>query len=176
MSNRRPRWESALLALGFVLAACGSGEEPSLGSQPGASPSRTEGQAAEAPADSSARATAAVQPSLRILAPADGSVVSGPDVQVNVAVENFEVVRKQGRTPVPGEGHVHFYIDVDELPTSPGQHATPPGRQGYYSSSNTAYAWEDVSPGEHRFAVQLVTNNHRLLDPPVSAEVTVTVR
>jgi hypothetical protein len=41
-------------------------------------------------------------------------------------VSNFNVVDKQGQANVAGEGHLHFYLDVD-APTAPGQPAIPAG-------------------------------------------------
>ena len=167
-------WSSlVLLGLGLALVGCGSGEERGVQAQ-----SRKSGAIPEDAAKAPTAGTftpRAIGPSVRILEPADAATLSGRDVQVTVAVENFNIVGKQGQAAVPGEGHVHFYLDVGRLPTAPGQHAAPPGRRGYYSSSNTTYTWKGLQPGEHKLAVQLVTNDHRALDRPVTAQVTVRV-
>jgi hypothetical protein len=162
----------AFISLGLVLTACAGRDERVLKGES----LRTTEKLAEAPAARDPVTAPQTGPSVRILKPADKGMLTGRDVQVTVAVENFNVVAKQGRAPESGEGHVHFYLDVEELPASPGQHAAPPGRSGYYSTSNTSYTWRGVPPGEHKFAVQLVSNDHRALETPITAEVTATVR
>ena len=97
-----------------------------------------------------------------------------------VTVTNFEVVNKLGlgETPIDGEGHIHYYRDVDEIPTEPGVDAG--GRRTfddgeYRAVGTTTYTWPSVGTGEHTFAVQLFQNGHTPLEPPVTDEVTVTV-
>ena len=82
------------------------------------------------------------------------------------------MVAKQFQPPVDGEGHVHFYLDVEELPTT---HARPTSGE-YRSVSRTDYVWSNVPRGKHVFAVQLVGNDHVPLEPPARDEVTVTIR
>lgn len=148
---------SAMLAAALVTAAaCGDDED-------------------EGGAPASTQRPAAAAPSVAIVEPADGATVAAGDVTVAVQVSNFEVVDRLNAPATPGEGHVHFYIDVADLPTAPGQPAV--SAQGtYHASATTTYTWPDVTPGEHTFAVQLVNNDHTPLDPPVVAEVTVTVQ
>jgi hypothetical protein len=43
------------------------------------------------------------------------------------------------------------------------------------TSANTVYTFENVAPGEHIFAVELVTSDHTPRSPPVTAIVNVTV-
>jgi hypothetical protein len=45
----------------------------------------------------------------------------------------------------------------------------------YHADATTEHTWEDVAPGTHTFAVQLVNNDHTPLVPPVVEEITVTV-
>ena len=54
----------------------------------------------------------ALVPVLSIVSPANGSTVTAADLTVNIKVDNFNVVDKQGQASAPGEGHVHFYLDV----------------------------------------------------------------
>ena len=140
----------ALAGALLFAAACGDGEEGGDG------------------------APSSAAPAVDITAPADGATGPAGDVTVTVEASNFEVVDRLNADPAPGEGHVHFYMDVDQIPTTPGQPAV--SAQGtYHASATTSYTWTDVAPGEHTFAVQLVNNNHTPLDPPAVAEVTVTV-
>ncbi len=170
---KRTLWFAASAALAAALiaaAACGDDEEDGAATPPTA----TSAPAAPTRAPTEPPAAEAA-PSVAIVEPADGATVPAGDVTVTVEVSNFEVVDNLNAPAAPGEGHVHFYIDVADLPTTPGQPAV--SAQGtYHASATTTYTWPDVPPGEHTFAVQLVNNDHTPLDPPVVAEVTVTVQ
>ena len=98
--------------------------------------------------------------------PANGAVLSSGAITVNVKVTNFNVVDKQGQANVPGEGHIHYYLDVP-TPTTPGQQAIPSG--GVWAHvSGTSYTFENVPVGLHTFYVQLVNNDHTPLSPNVT--------
>ena len=117
--------------------------------------------------------TAPATPQITITSPANNSSVAAGNVTVSVQVSNFNLVDKLSQTNVPGEGHIHYFKDVDP-PTTPGQPAvTAPGT--YAATAATSYTWQDVAPGSHSFSVELVNNNHTPLVPPVVATVTVTV-
>ena len=92
-----------------------------------------------------------------------------------MAVEDFKVVNQRVRppfpSPVPGQGHVHFYLDTKTLPTTHG----PPATGAYRSTSATSYRWTGVGPGEHSFSVQLVGKDHAPLRPPAKDRITVEV-
>ncbi|MBI4295754.1 MAG: DUF4399 domain-containing protein [Chloroflexi bacterium] len=111
-------------------------------------------------------------PSVRITAPAAGATITGNSVTVSIEVSNFKVVPIGGAN-APGEGHIHYYLDV-EIPTTAGQPAVSAAGT-YKAVPNTSATWENVSAGSHTFGVQLVNNNHTPLSPPVTARVTVTV-
>lgn len=112
-------------------------------------------------------------PNIAIL-PLDGSTSSGSDVKVSVMALNFNVVDKQGQTPAAGEGHIHYYMDVD-APTAPGKPAIPPSGSTWVTTANTTNTFTNVAPGKHTFSVELVNNDHTPLVPPVVAKSTVTV-
>lgn len=110
-----------------------------------------------------------------ITRPEQGSTVEAGNVTVSVDVKKFKVVDKLGQAPEDGEGHVHFYMDVGAIPTVAGEPATT--KEGtYHAQATTEFTWEDVEPGEHTFAVQLVNNDHTPLKPPVIAQVTVEIK
>lgn len=113
-------------------------------------------------------------PSAKIVSPQTGAGVPAGDVEVVVDVTtNFKLVDKLGENPVPGEGHIHYYMDV-EVPTTPGQPAVT--EQGTYAvGMEESHIWKNIEPGQHTFAIQLVNNDHTPLDPPVFAQVTITV-
>jgi hypothetical protein len=112
-------------------------------------------------------------PTLSITSPTSGASVSQGNIVVNARVTNFNVVDKQGQANVPGEGHLHFYLDVD-APTTAGQPAIP--ASGVWAHvSGTTYTFSNVAPGTHTISVQLVNNDHTPVIPPVVAKTTITV-
>jgi hypothetical protein len=115
-------------------------------------------------------------PSVSITAPTDGSQVTAGSVTVIASVQNFDIVNKLGQPPVPGEGHIHFYLDVKKIPTTPDKPAITADAKTYHAVATKSYTWTGVKPGKHTFAVQLVNNNHTPLSTPVTAEVTVTAK
>jgi hypothetical protein len=155
------RLQAGLVCVFLTLAACGTGEEPALEPPQGAedSPAVTEGGEA----------------AVTITAPESDATLEAGGVEVTVEPENFNIVNKLGQDPVAGEGHIHFYFDVDEIPTEPGKPAVTDDAATYHAAATTSHTWSDVDAGEHTFGVQLVNNNHTPLEPPVTAEVTVTV-
>ncbi|HTY81255.1 MAG TPA: cupredoxin domain-containing protein [Dehalococcoidales bacterium] len=95
------------------------------------------------------------------------------NVTVSVQVSNFNLIDKLGQANVPGQGHLHYFMDVD-APTTPGQPAiTTPGT--YAATAATSYTWTNVGGGSHKFSVELINNDHTPLVPPVVATVTVLV-
>lgn len=165
------RNRQVLLSLAAVVlllsSACGGGENPAIDTTgtttPRATPTGTPGDEGE---DSG--------PSLSIDAPQDGATVPGGGVEVRATPSNFQIVSKLGQAAARGEGHVHFYMDVDTVPTEAGKPAVT--EQGtYHATATTSYTWPNVTPGEHSFSVQLVNNDHTPLSPPVFRTVKVTV-
>lgn len=99
--------------------------------------------------------------------------VSGDEIEIRVQVSNFDLVENMGEDPVPGEGHLHYYLDV-EAPTAPGEPAVTE-KDTFAVTTDKTYTWSGVETGEHTVSVQLVNNDHTPLDPPVidTAEVTI---
>ena len=118
---------------------------------------------------------AAEQFTAAITNPDDGATLEAGDIDVAVDVGDFKVVDKLGQELVAGEGHVHYYINVDEIPTTPGEPAVTGDDTTYHADATTSFTWQGVRPGVHTLAVQLVNNDHTPLDPPVTDQVTVTV-
>lgn len=100
---------------------------------------------------------------------------SGGDVEVEAYPRDFQVVDKLGREASNGEGHVHFYLDVKQIPTTPGRPAVTSDGKTYHATAQTTYTWMDVPKGTHTLAAQLVNNDHTPLEPPVVAQQDVTV-
>jgi hypothetical protein len=115
----------------------------------------------------------AATPKVRITSPRDVAIVGPDNFTVTIAVENFRLVDSLGQANVPGEGHVHYFLDV-EPPTPPGVPAiTTTGR--YVPTAATTYSWTNVSGGFHIVAVELVNNDHTPLVPPAVHQIQVLV-
>ncbi len=107
------------------------------------------------------------------MTPLNGSTMDAGNIRVNALALNFSLTDKLGQPNAAGQGHLHYFLDVD-APITPGQPAvTAPGT--YVATANTTYTWPNVQPGTHTFSVELVNNDHTPLVPPVVAKATVTV-
>jgi len=112
-------------------------------------------------------------PQVMISSPKDGAVLPQDDVTISVDVENFDLVEKQGEQNSGGEGHLHYYMDVP-VPAVPGRSAI--AAEGMYAhTADTSYTWQNVTPGEHNFSVQLVNNDHTALAMPLTDKISITV-
>jgi outer membrane protein assembly factor BamB len=110
-------------------------------------------------------------PGLKLASPGASAQLPAGDLPITTEVTNFSVVDKQGQANVPGEGHLHFYLDVD-APTAPGQPAIP--SSGVWAHvSDTNYTFKNVAAGSHTISVELVNNDHTPLNPPVVQKITV---
>ena len=115
----------------------------------------------------------ATQPIVQIATPTQDTTFAAGDVTVQILASNFELVDKLGVSNAAGEGHAHYYLDVDP-PTMPGQPAvTAPGT--YAATAGTSHTWTNVTAGHHTLAVQLVNNDHTPLTSPVVDEVAIMV-
>ncbi|NLN77275.1 MAG: hypothetical protein GX139_13370, partial [Armatimonadetes bacterium] len=117
--------------------------------------------------------TPVAEASVNITAPEGGADVAAGNVTVSVDVTNFTLVEPTGQENVPGEGHLHYYLDA-LIPTDENEPAIPE-TGGYAISTNTSYTWEGVTSGEHNLSVQLVNNDHTPIIPLAADMVNVTV-
>jgi hypothetical protein len=116
------------------------------------------------------------RPNVAITKPINGASIDAGDVKVKASVTSFDVVDRLGEAPADGEGHIHYYLDAEQIPTAPGEPAVTDDGSTYHATAKTSHTWKDVEPGPHTFAVQLVNNDHTPLEPPITAATTVTVR
>ncbi len=112
-------------------------------------------------------------PGVSIVVPANNSVIPAGDVAITVQPNNFKIVDKLGQPAVAGEGHLHYFMDVD-APTAQGKPAVTAAGT-YAATISTTYIWHNVTPGTHTFSVELANNDHTPLSTPVIAKITVTV-
>jgi glucose dehydrogenase len=107
-------------------------------------------------------------PRITITAPQNGKILRAGSVTITVNVSNFNLVDKLGSANVAGQGHIHYFMDV-QPPTTAGQPAvTGPGT--YAATAATSYTWTNVTPGIHTFYVELINNDHTPLSSPVIAQ------
>ncbi|MDD1750237.1 MAG: PQQ-binding-like beta-propeller repeat protein [Methanothrix sp.] len=115
--------------------------------------------------------TADTNPRITITQPTNGAITRAGSITVNVSVSNLNLVDKLGQVNVPGEGHIHYFLDVTP-PTTPGQPAvTGPGT--YAATADTTYTWQNVPVGLHTLSVELVNNDHTPLSPAVVTQIQV---
>lgn len=111
---------------------------------------------------------------LQIATPKNGDNITGSSVPVTIQVTNFNLADKQGQANVAGEGHVHYYLDVD-APTAPGKPAIPAsGVWAHVASASNTFS--SVAPGAHTISVLLVNNDHTPLIPITVIKVSVNVQ
>jgi hypothetical protein len=104
----------------------------------------------------------------------DGAELPAGDLPVTVEATNFTLADKLGKTNVAGEGHIHYYLDVD-APTTAGQPAIPPEGSQWAPSASPNYTFKNVAAGTHTLSAELVNNDHTPLNPPVVQKITVTL-
>lgn len=100
---------------------------------------------------------------------------AGHNVEVEAYPRSFRVVDKLGDEPASGEGHIHFYLDVEKIPTTAGRPAVTSDDSSYHATATATHVWKDLEPGKYMFGVQLVNNDHTPLEPPVTAQQEVAV-
>ncbi len=159
----RRQW-MAVICAALVLTACAPKDQIAVPEAPGQTPSRT-------PMNVSKKHPYVVQMNY----PQDGATLQGDDLLVTVTVQGFQIVDKLGEKAKKGEGHVHYYLDVDKVPTKAGKPAITEGEGTYHAEATTSYTWKDVAPGKHKLAVQLVNNDHTPLKPPSVDEIEITL-
>ena len=163
-----------LILLTVLLAGCTTQPAGPGGTQPPTlTPTPTTTPVITTTATTTVATVAANPPRVRILSPEDVGIAGPTNFTVTVAVENFQLVDALGGANVPGEGHIHYFLDVD-APTTPGVPAIPAtGR--YAPTANTTYTWTEVPGGYHIVAVEVVNNDHTPLIPPATDTITVIV-
>ncbi len=93
------------------------------------------------------------QPALELLRPAEGDVVCGTPLVVETRVTNFTLTNEDIEDPPPGEGHLHVYLN--------GQEVAQAGRE--------TVEINDVLDGKYQLKADLALANHDVLDPYVGA-------
>jgi hypothetical protein len=115
------------------------------------------------------------QPVTTLLSPGNGDVLPSGDVRVHIYLQNFDMIPAgSGLANAANQGHAVYYLDATP-PIVPGESAlTATGT--YAESTDIAYIWSGVQPGQHTFSVQLVNNDGTPLFGPMVVRATVTVK
>ena len=102
------------------------------------------------------------QPSVKI---SGGPDVFAGDVTISADIAGYDIA---GDT-----GHIIYYMDIS-VPTYYAHSAI--SKAGTCAvSTETSHTWKDVSPGEHKFSVQLVKNDNSPLPVPIVDSITINV-
>lgn len=97
-------------------------------------------------------AATAVVPSIRVVSPAPGGVVSGSGFRMTVSVTGIELdTANYGGTQIPGHGHMHYFIDGG----------------GLAATSTTPFVdFGSMPVGPHSIKAELHNNDHSLYTDP----------
>lgn len=129
---------------------------------------------------SAAHSTAAMKPTLQLIAP-NGPVTVRPNgkITIDVAATGFTFAPMSvGKAAMPGMGHGHFY--VDRMPaggySSAAVAANPRnGWAGAFTSNMAVFDLTaarklgiNLSPGQHLLIIALAKNNHVLYRAPAA--------
>jgi hypothetical protein len=110
-------------------------------------------------------------PSIVITAPAEGEVLSGPDITVSVALSGFtKRVPPQPPGREPNTGHIAYFLDVE-----PFFDLAVLGEDNIISSGRLSETFFGVAAGEHAIYVCLVYDDDTCIDPALTDSVRVSV-
>ncbi|MDE3113498.1 MAG: hypothetical protein KGN00_08710 [Chloroflexota bacterium] len=113
------------------------------------------GGAASSPSPSPSSVAPGQRPSspakVTIVAPANGSTVQGPSVDVRLQLTGGRIVQTTTTNITPTEGHIHVYLDNAIVSMNYALDAT----------------LSNVTPGQHVLRVEFVAADHAPFDPRV---------
>jgi hypothetical protein len=111
------------------------------------------------------------EPSIVITAPAEGEVLSGPDIAVSVALSGFTISLPLEPVREPNKGHIVYFLDVEPFFDQP----TPLGDDNIIHSGRLSETFVGVADGEHTIYVCLVYDDNTCIDPALTDSVAVSV-
>ena len=119
----------------------------------------------------SAATVSAQEPAIAITAPAEGEVLPGPDLTVQVTVSGFDIRPPLQEGREPGAGHIEYFLDVALAFDEP----TPLGDDDIIHSGRLSETFESVAPGEHTVSVCLAYDDHTCIGPSLADSARVTI-
>src|SRR5207302_421645 len=120
----------------------------------------------------STAAAQAVQ--VRITSPANGAVLPGPDLTVNIVVTGTTLVPAAEATRLE-DMHVHYVLDTDMAPFLNGSTPFPQGNPNIVHTAALSNTFTGLGPGLHRVYVVLGLSSHVAVQPAVAPFVTFTI-
>jgi len=117
-------------------------------------------------------APASREPEMRIVYPQQGARVPSAQVSVQVEVRNFRLVRPGA--PRPGEGHLHFFIDVPASAVADGQIIPLDQTDKFVHLGAPPFTARTLtlSPGVHTITAVMADGTHAKLPTPRPVSVT----
>lgn len=110
---------------------------------------------------------------VRIVSPAAGDTVDGPDVTVTLDVSGVRIVQAGDTTS--GTGHHHLYLDADLTPADQPVPSVP-GSIVHMGDASSSFTFTGVPSGEHRIIAVVGDGMHVPLQPWVVDTVNFVVR
>ena len=110
-------------------------------------------------------------PSIAITAPAEGEVLPGPAITVQVTVSGFDLRPPLQETREPNAGHIEYFLDVAPTFDQP----TPLGEDSIIHSGRFSETFASVAPGEHTVSVCLAYDDHTCIGLSLTDSARVTV-
>jgi hypothetical protein len=104
--------------------------------------------------------------------PANGATVTGPDVNISLAVTGVEIA--PATDPRPGTGHHHIYINDDVTRTTESIPMDLPNVR-HFGTGVGEFALTGLEPGQHRLIAVVADAQHVPLNPLVTDTITITV-
>jgi hypothetical protein len=114
------------------------------------------------------------EPTMRFITPSADTTVQGPNVTVELEVENWELV-DAGSQMNDGEGHLHLLINVPASSIPTGE--VIPSTEQHVHLGKAPYTSRaiELAPGEYTITALMGDSIHRALDTPEPQSITFTV-
>lgn len=108
------------------------------------------------PAQQQEEAAAPPAPAAVIVAPADGAMLTGPDITVDLAAENIQLA--PAGTMEPNTGHLHLFLNHDLTPEG---EVIPTG-EGivHLGQAQTEHVFQGLQPGDYTLIAVLADGAH----------------
>jgi hypothetical protein len=114
---------------------------------------------------------AAEEPSVAITSPADGSVLDGPDIVVEIAVSGFTMRPPLEPVREPNTGYVIYFLDIAPAFDQP----TPLGEDAIIHSGRLSETFFAAAAGQHTLYVCLAYDDHTCVDAALTDAVQISV-
>lgn len=116
--------------------------------------------------------TTAEAATVTFVQPTDGATVTGPDVNISLAVTGVEIAPATDTRP--GTGHHHIYINDDVTGTTESIPMDLPNVR-HFGTGVEEFALTGLEPGQHRLIAVVADAQHVPLNPLVVDTITITV-